>query len=446
MNLHRMLKMRADEGRPIRVGLIGAGKFGSMFLAQARFTPGLHVVGVADLDVDRAKKSMRRLGWPSNQIDAPDMASALADGKTHLTDDGMGLIRSAGLDVLIEATGDPGAGARHALTAIEHGRHLIMVNVEADVLVGPLLAERATKAGLVYSLAYGDQPALICEMVDWAQGRRASPWSARARGPVICRRCTARRLRPSGSHFGITDDEADDAGMNPKMFNSFVDGTKSGIEMAAVANACGLKVPSDGLGFPACGVDDLAYVLRPSSMGGQLEHDGTVEVITDLERDGRPVHRDLRWGVYITFKASSDYARACFAEYGMNIDPSGDIASIYRPIHMIGLELGISVASAALRGEPTGCPRGFEADVIATAKKDMPAGVVLDGEGGECVWGKLMPAGTSIAGNYLPIGLAQHVELTRPVAAGACLTMADVDLDPGDQILALRRTMTGAEP
>ncbi len=445
MNLHHMLKMRADEGRPIRVGLIGAGKFGSMFLAQARFTPGLHVVGVADLDVDRAKKSMRRLGWPSNQIDAPDMASALAGGKTHLTDDGMGLIRSAGLDVLIEATGDPAAGARHALAAIEHGRHLVMVNVEADVLVGPLLAERATKAGLVYSLAYGDQPALICEMVDWA----------RATGfPVVCAGKGTRYLpamhrstpKTVWQHFGITDDEAEDAGMNPKMFNSFVDGTKSGIEMAAVANACGLKVPSDGLGFPACGVDDLAYVLRPSSMGGQLEHDGTVEVITDLERDGRPVYRDLRWGVYITFKAPSDYARACFAEYGMNIDPSGDIASIYRPIHMIGLELGISVASAALRGEPTGCPRGFEADVIATAKKDMPAGVVLDGEGGECVWGKLMPAGTSIAGDYLPIGLAQHVELTRPVAAGACLTMADVDLDPGDQILALRRTMTGAEP
>ncbi|MGI9501884.1 MAG: NAD(P)H-dependent oxidoreductase [Geminicoccaceae bacterium] len=445
MNLHRMLKMRADEGRPIRVGLIGAGKFGSMFLAQARFTPGLHVVGVADLDVDRAKKSMRRLGWPSNQIDAPDMASALADGKTHLTDDGMGLIRSAGLDVLIEATGDPGAGARHALTAIEHGRHLVMVNVEADVLVGPLLAERATKAGLVYSLAYGDQPALICEMVDWA----------RATGfPVVCAGKGTRYLpamhrstpKTVWQHFGITDDEAEDAGMNPKMFNSFVDGTKSGIEMAAVANACGLKVPSDGLGFPACGVDDLAYVLRPSSMGGQLEHDGTVEVITDLERDGRPVHRDLRWGVYITFKAPSDYARACFAEYGMNIDPSGDIASIYRPIHMIGLELGISVASAALRGEPTGCPRGFEADVIATAKKDMPAGEILDGEGGACVWGKLMPAGTSIAGDHLPIGLAHNVELTRPVAAGACLTMADVDIDPGDQLLALRRTMTGAAP
>jgi predicted homoserine dehydrogenase-like protein len=320
-----------------------------------------------------------------------------------------------------------------------------MVNVEADVLVGPLLAERAAKAGLVYSLAYGDQPALICEMVDWA----------RAAGfPVVCAGKGTRYLpamhrstpKTVWQHFGISDDEAEDAGMNPKMFNSFVDGTKSGIEMAAVANACGLKVPSQGLAFPACGVDDLAYVLRPSSMGGQLEHDGTVEVISDLERDGRPVYRDLRWGVYITFKAPSDSARACFAQYGLNIDPSGDIASIYRPIHMIGLELGISVASAALRGEPTGCPRSFEADVIATAKRDLRAGEVLDGEGGACVWGRLMPAGASITGDYLPIGLAQHVELTRPITAGTCLTMADVAIDPGDQLLALRRTMTGAAP
>ena len=445
MNLHHMLAKRADEGKPVRVGLIGAGKFGSMFLAQARFTPGMHVVGVADLNVDRARTSMRRLGWPAAKIDAPDFETAFDEGKTHLADDGMKLIETPGLDVLIEATGDPGAGVRHALAGIEHGRHLVMVNVEADVLIGPLLAERAKKAGLVYSLAYGDQPALICEMVDWA----------RTGGfPVVCAGKGTRYLpamhrstpKTVWQHFGISDEEAEEAGMNPKMFNSFVDGTKSGIEMAAVANACGLKVPSQGLAFPACGVDDLPFLLRPSSIGGQLEHDGTVEVVSDLERDGRPVYRDLRWGVYITFRAPSDYARACFAQYGLTIDPSGDIASIYRPIHMIGLELGISVASAALRGEPTGAPQSFKADVIATAKKDMSAGGILDGEGGACVWGKLMPAGASITGDYLPIGLANNVELTRPVAAGACLTMADVDIDQGDQLIALRRTMTGAAP
>ncbi len=439
-----MLVARADAGRPIRVGLIGAGKFGSMFLAQARLTPGLHVVGVADLDVARARTSMRAVGWPAEQLDATGFEHAHASGRTRLCDDALALIRTPGLEVLIEATGDPRAGVRHALAAIEQGRHLVMVNVEADVLVGPLLAARAQKAGLVYSLAYGDQPALICEMVDWA----------RATGfPVVCAGKGTRYLPAMHQstpatvwrHFGITDQEAERAGMNPKMFNSFVDGTKSGIEMAAVANACGLEAPSDGLAFPPCGVDDLPFVLRPASAGGRLEHDGTVEVIADLERDGRPVCRDLRWGVYVTFKAPTDYARACFAQYGLTTDPEGGIASIYRPVHMIGLELGISVASAALRGEPTGCPQSFKADVIATAKRDLAAGDVLDGEGGACVWGKLMPAGASVAGGFLPIGLAQHVELTRPVAAGSSLTMADVVLDPEDDLLTLRRTMTGAD-
>jgi len=445
MNLHRLLVSRANQGKPIKVGLIGAGKFGSMFLAQARLTPGLHIVGVADLDVARAKTSMRRLGWPAAQIAAPSLGSAADNGETHVTDDASALIRTPGLDVVIEATGDPGAGVRHALLGIEHGRHLVMVNVEADVLVGPLLAERAQKAGLVYSLAYGDQPALICEMVDWA----------RACGfPVVCAGKGTRylpimhRSTPATvwGHHGFTAEEAEEAGMNAKMFNSFVDGTKSGIEMAAVANACDLEVPTKGLSFPPCGIDDLPYVLRPSKAGGQLEQEGTVEVISDLERDGRPVLNDLRFGVYITFKAPTDYARSCFSQYGFTVDPSGEYTTIYRPIHLIGLELGISVASAALRHEPTGCPASFKADVIATAKRDMNAGEILDGEGGACVWGKLMPANVSIAGDYLPIGLAGDVELARPVPAGRSLTMADVLLDPGDQIMALRRTMTGAEP
>ena len=445
MNLHHKLAGRVEQGKPIKVGLIGAGKFGSMFLAQARLTPGLHMVGVADLDVERARTSMRRLGWPAAALDAASLDMAANSGKTHLTDDAAALIRTPGLDVLIEATGDPAAGVRHALLAIEQGRHLIMVNVEADVLVGPLLAERARKAGLVYSLAYGDQPALICEMVDWA---RASGF------PVVCAGKGTRYLpamhqstpATAWDHHGFTAEEAEEAGMNAKMFNSFIDGTKSGIEMAAVANACDLEAPSGGLRFPPCGVDDLPFVLRPRSMGGQLEHEGTVEVVSDLERDGRPVYRDLRYGVYIVFKAPTDYARACFGQYGFTVDPSGDYATLYRPIHLIGLELGISVASAALREEPTGCPRSFKADVIATAKRDMKAGDMLDGEGGATVWGKLMPASMSIAGDYLPIGLAQNVELTRPVAAGTCLTTADVQLDPGDQVIALRRTMTGAEP
>jgi predicted homoserine dehydrogenase-like protein len=443
MNLHRLLCQRAEAGRPVRVGLIGCGKFGTMFLAQARVTPGLHVLGIADLNRERVRRSLQGAGWPEEQLAAGGFAEALASGQTHLTDDASALIGASGLDVLVEATGDPRAGLRHALAAIEQGRHLVMVNVEADVLVGPLLAERARKAGLVYSLAYGDQPALICELVD----------SVRASGfPVVCAGKGTRYMphfhesTPATvwTHYGITAEQAEAAGMNPKMFNSFIDGTKSSIEMAAVANATGLTPQAKGLGFPPCGTDDLPYVLRPEADGGQLEHEGTVEVISDRERDGRPVQRHLRWGVYVTFAAPTDYARACFAQYGLTVDPSGRVASLYRPVHMIGLELGISVASAALRGEPTGCPRGFRADVIATAKRDLEIGEVLDGEGGGMVWGRLVPAKTSIAEGGLPIGLAHGVKTTRRITTGTRLGVGDVALDPDDEAFRLRQSMIAA--
>jgi predicted homoserine dehydrogenase-like protein len=443
MNLHRLLSERAEAGRPVRVGMIGCGKFGTMFLAQARLTPGLQVLGIADLNPERARRSLQGAGWPDGQLAAGDLARALADGTTHFTDDAAGLIAAPGLDVLVEATGDPRAGLRHALAAIEHGRHLVMVNVEADVLVGPVLAERARKAGLVYSLAYGDQPALICELVDWA---RASGFAVVCAGKGTRYMSHFHQSTPATvwSHFGITAEQAEAAGMNPKMFNSFVDGTKSSIEMAAVANATGLEPQDRGLSFFPCGTHDLARVLRPENMGGQLEHEGTVEVISDLERDGRHVHNDLRQGVYVTFRAPSDYTAACFGQYGVTVDPSGTIAALWRPFHLIGLELGISIASAALRGEPTGCPRGFRADVIATAKRDLAAGEMLDGEGGETVWGSLVPAEASIAERGLPIGLAHGVALTRPVTAGQRLSLDDVAIDRSEQALRLRQSMLAA--
>ncbi len=438
-----MLRHRAESREPIRVGLIGSGKFGTMFLAQARLTPGLHVQAVADLRPDNARASMSSAGWPSEQLAARDFDDARKSGRTCLTDDAMALIAAPGLDVVVEATGDPRAGVRHALAAIEQGRHLVMVNVEADVLVGPLLAARARRAGLVYSMAYGDQPALICELVDWA----------RTCGfPVVCAGKGTRYMphfhqsTPATvwQHYGITDAQARAAGMNPKMFNSFLDGTKSAIEMAAVANATGLEPQAKGLGFPPCGTDDLAFALRPQASGGQLEHAGTVEVVSDLERDGRPVQRDLRWGVYVTFAGPTDYARACFAQYGVRTDPSGEFAALYRPVHMIGLELGVSIASAALRREPTGMAEAFRGDVVATAKRDLLAGEMLDGEGGETVYGRLMPAPRSLAEDGLPIGLAHGVRLERPVAAGESLRLADVAIDPADEVLELRREMIAA--
>ena len=429
MNLYRLLLARRDEGRPVRVALIGAGKFGSMFLSQVPHTPGLEVPIVCDLSPDRAKTACRQVGWDEARIAA-----------TRFTDDATGAVSRPDIDVVVEATGSPAAGIRHARAAIRNGKHVVMVNVEADVLVGPLLAEEARSMGVVYSLAYGDQPALTAEIVDWA---RASGFSVVAAGKGTKYLPAYHQVTPDNvwEHYGFSHPEAAAAGFNPQMFCSFLDGTKSAIEMAAIANATGLDVPSEGLMFPPCGADDLPHVLRPRSVGGTLEQAGIVEVVSSLERDGRPVHRDLRWGVYAVFEAPNDYAAGCFRQYGLKTDVSGRYAAMFKPYHLIGLELNISILSAVLRGEPTGQARSFRADVVAVAKRDLRSGEKLDGEGGFTVWGRAMRAADSTRIGALPIGLAHNICLSANVTAGTVLRWSDVDAPDGDETIAARREM-----
>src|SRR6202163_2566898 len=260
MNLYRLLQQRAEAGRPVRVGLIGAGKFGSMFLSQVPTMPGLEIAVIADLDPERAAASCRTVGWDAARIARTAFVASGIDACAH-----------PAVEIVVEATGSPAAGIAHARAAIAAGKHIVMVNVEADVLAGPLLAEEARARGVVYSLAYGDQPALTCELVDWA---RACGFEVAAAGKGTKYLPAFHAVTPDGvwAHYGLTPEEARAGGMNPQMFNSFLDGTKSAIEMAAIANATGLGVPVDGLGFPPCGVDDLPHVLRGREAGGTLEH------------------------------------------------------------------------------------------------------------------------------------------------------------------------------
>ena len=426
MNLHRLLRRRAEAGRPVRVCLIGAGKFGSMFLSQIPTTPGLEVAVIADLAPERAREACRRVGWDAARV-----------ATTRFTDDVLAAVASDDVEVVVEATGHAPAGIAHARAAIAQGKHVVMVNVEADVLAGPLLAREAARAGIVYSLAYGDQPALICELVDWARAC-GFPVLAAGKGTKYLPEYHASTPATVWGYYGLTEEQARVGGMNPQMFNSFLDGTKSAIEMAAVANATGLAPPEDGLHFPPAGTHDLAEMLRSGSGGGQ------VEVVSCLHRDGRPVANDLRWGVYVVFEAPGDYAARCFAEYGVATDASGRVSALYRPFHLIGLELNVSILSAALRGEATGAPDGFRADVVATAKRDLLAGEVLDGEGGGCVWGRLHTARASVAIGGLPIGLANRVRLVRDVPAGRSVTWADVAMDEADAAYRYRREMEAA--
>ena len=429
MNLARLAAEADARGAPVRAGLIGAGKFGSMFLSQVPTISGLEVTAIADLDVGRARTACRAVGWDDARI-----------GSVAFVEDGAELAARDDVDVVIEATGHPRAGIAHARAAIAAGKHVVMVNVEADVLVGPALAAEARAAGVVYSMAYGDQPALVSEMVDWA---RSAGFTVAAAGKGTKYLPDYNYVTPDDvwSHYGLTPQEAEAAGMNPQMFNSFLDGTKSAIEMVAIANACALTVPSNGLAFPPCGVDDLAHVLRPKSVGGQLESAGMVETISSVERDGRPVFRDLRWGVYVVLEAPNDYAAACFKQYGLPTDDTGRYAAMYKPFHLIGLELSISVLSAALRQEATGQSQNMVGTVASVAKRDLKAGDMLDGEGGYTVFGKALPL--SHAQDALPIGLAQGVAVTKDVRAGQVLTMTDVKLD-GDPVADLYRTVASA--
>ena len=443
MNIYSLLKARAEAGKPVRVVVIGAGKFGTMFLSQARFTPGLHVLGIADLSVSRAKAALASTGWAEEQYSATSAAKALAQGTTTITDDAEALINAGGVDVVVEATGVPEAGVRHALLAIERGRHIVMVNVEADVLCGPLLAQKAAEAGVVYSMAYGDQPALICEQVDWARSIGLEVISA-GKGTLYQKEYHTSTPDTVWDHYGLTPERAKQSGMNAKMFNSFLDGTKSGIEMAAVANATGLTPAPGGLTFPACDVNELASQLIPNTDGGTLHHKGQVEVVSSRGVDGNDIENNLRWGVFVTFKAPTDYVKNCFSDYGVITDPTGTYSALWRPYHLIGLELGVSVAYAALLHQPTGSATEFRGDVVATAKRDLRKGETLDGEGGFTVWGRLMVANDSLSLGAIPIGLAHGVQLKSDIKEGQIVTWADVKLNANIEnsvALKMRREM-----
>ena len=440
MNLFSKLRERESSGKPLRVGLIGAGKFGSMYLAQVPRVPGIHLVGIVDLSPANAQANLARVGWAKEKFSASSLDDAIKSGRTHVGDDWQALVAHPGIEIIIECTGNPPAAVEHALAAFRHGKHLINVTVEADAFCGPLLARKAREAGVIYSLAYGDQPGLACELVDWAR-TAGFPVVAAGRGHKWLPHYRESTPDTVWTHWGLTAEQAKEGGLNPKMFNAFLDGSKPAIESAAIANATGLEAPDDGLSFPPGSIDDIPTLMRPKSEGGILDRKGLVEVVSCLTQEGVQIPYDIRKGVWVCIEADTDYIRRCFTEYGVVTDPGGRYMSMYRRWHMIGLELGISVASVGLRGEPTGVATCFNADVVATAKRDLAPGEMLDGEGGYTVFGKLVPAQRSLALGGLPLGLAHHLKLERPVKKDQLLTWKDVSIDAGLSAFKARKEM-----
>jgi predicted homoserine dehydrogenase-like protein len=440
MSLHRKLQELAANHQSIKVGLIGAGKFGSMYLSQIPNTPGVHLVGIADLSPSSAKKNLSRVGWKDEQSNAPSLDQAIKTGQTHISENWEALVSHPAIDVIVECTGHPIAAVDHCLLAFKNGKHVVNVTVEADAFCGPLLAQKALEAGVVYSLAFGDQPALICDLVDWAR-TCGFPVVAAGRGHKWLPHFSESTPETVWGNYGLTPEQAERGGLNPKMFNSFLDGSKPSIESTAVANATGLEVPSNGLLYPPASVEDIPYVTRPISEGGVLEKKGMVEVISSLEANGRKIPYDIRMGVWVTVEAETDYIKNCFEEYNAHTDPSGRYFTLYKRWHLIGLEVGMSVASVALRKEATGVAHCWNADVVATAKRDLKPGEILDGEGGYTVWGKLLPAQKSVAMGGLPLGLAHDIKVIRSVKKGQSLSWDDVAVDTSTHAYKIRQEL-----
>ena len=423
MFLHTKLETRTD---PIKIAFIGCGKFVSMFLAQYNHLNKIQIDSIVDININQAKKNCLNSGLSSESIGKINFSNSLDE------------ILDRNIEIFIEATGNPIIGTVHACKIIINKKNIILVNVEADITCGKYLSDLAKKNNVICSMAYGDQPSLILEQIEWA----------RLNGfEVICAG-KGTKYHPSfeystpdtvWGHYGLTKERAEnESGMNPKMFNSFLCGDKSAIEMCAVSNAANLKCPSNGLTFPPVGVYDIAKKMIPKKDGGLIDGEGQVEVISSIDLDKKDIKNDLRWGVYIVLKAKNEYVKNCFKDYGMVTDSSGNYSAIWRPYHYIGLELAQSIYSIALDNRATGFTKKYNAEVASIAKKDLKKGEKLDGEGGFCVRGRLITSEKSKKEKILPLGLTDNAILKKDISKDELIKLEDVELNLPKEVVEAR--------
>ena len=423
MFLHTKLEKRID---PIRIAFVGCGKFVSMFLAQYSHLKKIQIDSIVDIDINQAKKNCLNSGINPESIEKINFSNSLEE------------ILDRNIEIFIEATGNPIIGTVHAVKIIKNKKNVILVNVEADITCGKYLSDLAKENNVICSMAYGDQPSLILEQIEWA----------RLNGfEVICAG-KGTKYHPSfeystpdtvWGHYGLTKERAEnESGMNPKMFNSFLCGDKSAIEMCAVSNAANLKCPSNGLTFPSVGVYDIAKKMIPKKNGGLIENEGQVEVISSIDLEKKDIPNDLRWGVYIVIKAKNEYVKNCFKDYGMVTDASGNYSAIWRPYHYIGLELAQSIYSIALDNKATGFTKNYNAEVASIAKKDLKKGEKLDGEGGFCARGRLITSKKSKKEKILPLGLTDNAILKKDINKDETIKLDDVELNLPKEVIEAR--------
>jgi len=414
----RLEARMAREGRPVRVGLVGAGQMGTGLVAQVERIAGMQVVAIADVRLEAADAAYGRagIGDAVHGNDPGKLAEAVRAGRRVAVPDAR-LLTELPIDVVVEATGVPDVGAEVAFRALLAGKDVALLNVETDVTIGYLLAALARRAGLVYTVCRGDEPTEAKKLVDYARDLSFE---------VVCAGKGKNNPMDPAATPGSLAAEAAAKRMNPKMLCSFVDGSKAMIEMAALANATGLEVSTRGMYGPRTTVPELASVFRPRVDGGILDRSGVVDYCTG------PVAP----GVFVTVR-SDDPTIVDEMSY-LSMGP-GPYFALYRPYHLASIEAPLSVAEAVLDRTPSLQPAAWMAEVCAAAKRPLRAGELIDGIGGETVYGVIDSAATARAEGLVPIGLLSGARVVRDVSLGAVLTAADVEIDESATIAVLRR-------
>jgi predicted homoserine dehydrogenase-like protein len=418
----RLLDQERTTGRPVRVGLVGAGQMGRGFVAQTRRIAGMEVVAVADLDPERATNALRAGGQNTIMVgdDLDKLSSVVADGGTVVTTDST-LLTALPVDMVIDATGVPEIGAQVALRCLLAGRHVGLLNVETDVTVGWLLSRIAAQSGVVYTLCRGDEPAEALKLVEYARDLAFE---------VVCAgKGKNNPLRPHATAAELAD-EATRKRMNPKMLASFVDGSKAMIEMAALANAADLGVASRGLSGYETTVAELHEVFKPSADGGILDRAGVVDFATG------PVAP----GVFVVVRSDE---RTVVEEMEYLSMGSGPYFSFYRPFHLASIEAPLSVPAAVLDGRGDIFPRAWRAEVAAATKRPLEEGDTIDGIGGDCVYGVIEDAAVAKAQRLVPLGLLAGARVKHRVEVDQILSYDDVEIDSSTTIAALRALQDG---
>lgn len=441
-----LLAERQRTGNPIRAAVIGAGKFGGGLIAQLAQCPGMEAAVVADLDPDRARAVFASCGQAERVVGA-ESASAIADvvgaGRIALTSDPLLAAGSDAVDVVVDATGVPEAGALHAVTAIDAGRHIVMVNVEADVTVGAALRRRADAAGVVYTLVDGDQPGCTMHMVEWA---RTLGFEIVAAGRGTVYYDSDRDGTPDSvqARYGFSDELMRRRTINTKMYNSFRDGTKAQVEMTALANMTGLPPDVRGMHEPSVDLEEIPRQFSLQQEGGLLSRSGVVELANSVAADGRTMRANpLKMGVFCVIRAEHPFAMEDLADYGCHVGGDGHNMLLWRPYHLVAVEAPLSIACAVLYGRPTGAPLPSPtADTIVVAKRDLKSGEIIDGGGGYTVNGVIETTAISQQQGLLPLGLSAGAKLTADVSRGEAVRYADVDL-PADSLLRQLRREQG---